>query len=171
MIYNPKDVLGLILTGVKNNFSDDNIENTYKNTELLQKIKVHNLDLFKNIDKLTIGESNGNFLNSIDLGIKLIHNYCGKKKYLKRIFLISDLSTKIDLKNSEKILNNLKALDISLTTIGINIKNLDQQSDTFKNLNILKKFEKNFEKVNIFNLSDTLKTLSLFRSKKVIPTT
>nr|CAG4711704.1 unnamed protein product [Naegleria fowleri] len=198
MRYNPKDEVGLILVGTKHtkNHLNEEHEDEYKHITVEQPIDTVSLDLFKIVDSLnidTIGmSSQGDLLDAIIVATDMIKVRCGKRKYMKRIFVVTDaggLEISVDDDTKEGIFAGLKTNNVLVSVIGIDfsktsvsVKDEDNNVGSSSTSNTIANTPKYRNETFLCDLCQTaggmvlpieqaIDTLLLFRSKKVLSRT
>jgi hypothetical protein len=82
---------------------------------VLQPLDVPTLDMVRGLSKIRCDEEEGDFLDAIIVGVQLIHARTQKKKYKKRIYLITDAANQVrDYEQCQQIVDRMKELEIEL---------------------------------------------------------
>jgi len=96
----------------------------YENVTVTQHLSKPTLEFLRYIDKIQPTPQNGDWIDGLVVASQMIDKHCGKKKYNKRIFLITDGQSKVgnpsDLK---QIAESLKAAEIKLNVIALDFCN------------------------------------------------
>jgi ATP-dependent DNA helicase 2 subunit 2 len=81
------------------------------------------------LDTIRAASQTGDWIDALIVGIDMLARHCQKRKYNKRIFLITDGQSKTaDIEDLKEVANNLKEAEIKLNVIALNFCN-DLQYD------------------------------------------
>lgn len=157
----------------------EQFDGCYQNIAVVEPISTVSLNMYRNIENLKCGEKNVaecDFMDSIVVALDMLHTRCGRHKYSKRIFLVTDASYSERNRKVEKaILDSAISKGVAVNVIGVEFSEEDQKQDkkpTPKQLN--EQFLRNLcEKTGgvVVPTTQAIETLSEFRSKKVLQTT
>jgi len=180
----------MVLVGTKNtnNQLNENYEGEYENISVEHAIDTVSLDLFKIVDSInidTIGNSaQGDLFDAIIVASDMIKTRTGKKKYAKRIFLVTDaggLEISIENDTKQKIFAGMKNQGVTLNVIGVDFKNtsLNQIKTEDSKTTITPKLKNETflcdmcQSVGgmVVQIEQAIDTLLLFRSKKTLSRT
>ena len=167
-----QDVVSVFLFNSKNTKNECHDEyGGYESIEEYYPLQTPNLDLLECIDNVQCNKTEsgkiGDALDALLVGAQSIINFCGTKKYKKRIFLITDGLTKInDTEQIETIANSFIDENILLNVIGIGFKE-DLNDKEPKNIGIIRKFIK-LVNGSIFTGKSAISMMSELRSKSVL---
>eukprot|EP01084_Bolivina_argentea_P122985 217962_1 len=119
-----QDVCSLVLFNSRNTDNPSHEKyGGYESVEEYFKLNTPNLDLLECIDNVQCNPEgkNGDAMDAVLAASEIIVNYCAKKKYTKRIFLITDANTPINGDNEmlTKICNSFVGENIKFYCIGI----------------------------------------------------
>lgn len=174
MRYKPKDEIGLVLVGTKKtkNHLAEEYEGEYQNISIVQNIEPVSLQLFQRVESLQNESGQGDIVDAIVVATDMIHERTGTKKYARRIFLVTDAGSPIHFQNDiSDIVKSIKARDISINVIGIDFTlSNEKKNDKQKNELLLQKICDQVGGI-IIPINQAIETLSLFRSKRVLPRT
>ncbi|EFC39669.1 Ku70/Ku80 beta-barrel domain-containing protein [Naegleria gruberi] len=190
MRYSPKDEVGFVLVGTKKtkNHLNDEYEGEYENIYIEQAIDTVSLDLFKIVDSInidTIGMSpEGDLFDAVIVATDMIKDRCGKRKYAKRIVIVSDAGgTEISVDNDtrENIYQGMRNQDVKVNVIGLDFVNTEVKLEDdngkivgktpkLRNEIFLCDMCKNVGGI-VIPIQQAIDTLLLFKSKKVLSRT
>jgi ATP-dependent DNA helicase 2 subunit 2 len=181
-LFNQKDELGIILCGTEEN--DNHLD--FENISMLRTLDPPSLSLFNDLDKLvTSEETAGDLFDSIELAIDFFIKKYGKRKWNKRIFILSDgEGGKISLKRASSLANMLRGNDVKVNFIAIDFfreiendgEEEDSMSETIKETPnqqavkaAFKQLAEEEKNVKIFTATQAEHIYQQFRKKKVSP--
>ena len=167
-----QDVVGVLLfNSTKTNNQCHDEYDGYESIEEYFPLKTPNLDLLECIDNVQCNKNgkNGDALDALLVGAQIIINFVNKKKYKKRIFMITDgLSPINDTEQMEQICQSFIDKDIIFNCIGIGFnENIDLINNNNKNEKIIKEFS-NKVNGNVINGESAISMMSKLRSKSVL---
>ena len=88
---------------------------TYEHVTVLQPIDIPSLDFVRGLSKLKPSSVAGDFLDGLVVSLDLLHKRTDKKKYQKRIILVTDAASQIkDAEDIETIMEQTKGMDVTL---------------------------------------------------------
>ncbi|GJE94221.1 ku80-like protein [Phanerochaete sordida] len=122
MIYHERktDQCGILLFGSSN--TDNHVSRTqggYDHIEELMPIAHPTANVITQISAVTPSTEIGDPLDALVVGIETQDNYLGKKKWTRRMVLLTDAENPIEIQHLDRISQRLNELKIRLTVIGI----------------------------------------------------
>ncbi|KAH3742839.1 ATP-dependent DNA helicase [Pelomyxa schiedti] len=172
LLFVKSDELGVALFGTK---ETDNVlagEGQYQHITVISELMGPTLSLLKRISTLTTDI--GGFIDALVVGMDMIARKTMKKKYKKRIFLITDGGCPVLQDNLDVILERLNSMEIRLNIIGIDFdEDVDHPSqreiseDKRANEILLHEIA---QKVNgaVFPVTEALELMAQLRSRGVL---
>jgi ATP-dependent DNA helicase 2 subunit 2 len=119
LLYKPKDEIGLVLFGTDetDNALHDELGG-YENVSVSRDLDVTTLGFLTSLDGIQTTDSEGDLLNALMVGLDLLHKRTAKKKYSKRLFLVSDGGSSISgVDDVGPILDSLEAMECKMTVM------------------------------------------------------
>lgn len=98
MLYAPGHDVGMVLFGTQetSNALDDRNEGHCAHVKVVRTMSKIDLDFFRAVEQLEAEEEpladrdNGNMLDALEVALHQLDIFCAKRKYRKRLFLITD---------------------------------------------------------------------------------
>ncbi|KYQ93240.1 ATP-dependent DNA helicase [Tieghemostelium lacteum] len=177
LIYGKKDELGLVLIGTKdtkNNLQKDG----YQHITVVCDIEEPKIETLKFLDNLGPGQSRGDIIDALIVGMDMLIQKTDSKKYQKRIFLVTNAQDPINRDDLKIVKDQFKKIEAKLNIIGIDFEDEEQlsskpeQSLTLKQKNeiFLREFADSVEGV-LVPVKEALEMMSFFRSQSVLQRT
>jgi ATP-dependent DNA helicase 2 subunit 2 len=185
ILYSSKDELGLVLFGTnktQNELAEGGREG-YENINVMYNILPPNLQLLRDIESITPGDAEADFIAALIVGMDMLIKKAGQKNVQKRIFLVTNAGSQVFKEDMPIVVDKLKEMDARLNVIGVDFA--DEHSAT--NLNQSNKIKAK-EKVKQENeellrelcgqvkgvvvpVTQAIEMMSYFRSKSVLQRT
>eukprot|EP01132_Coremiostelium_polycephalum_P004803 gene4803-5989_t len=175
LIYSKKDELGLVLIGTKdtkNNLQADG----YKHITMVNEIQEPTIETLKFLENLTPGNARGDVIDALIVGMDMLIHKTDKKKYQKRIFLVTNAKDPINTDDMTIVKEQFKKIDVKLNIIGIDftdeeeVQNKINKSAKEKNEILLREFAESVNGV-LVPVKQALEIMSFFRSQSVLQRT
>ncbi|GAM18435.1 hypothetical protein SAMD00019534_016100 [Acytostelium subglobosum LB1] len=175
LIYGKKDELGVVLVGTKgtkNNLQKDG----YQHITMQSEIEEPKIETLKYLENLSPGESRGDLIDALIVAMDMLINKTEKKKYQKRIFLVTNANDPINKEDLSTLQEQFKKIDVKLNIIGVDFTDEEELENKIKLTNKEKneKFLREFaESVNgvLVPVKQALEMMSFFRSQSVLQRT
>ncbi|KAF2069356.1 hypothetical protein CYY_009327 [Polysphondylium violaceum] len=175
LIYGKKDELGFVLIGTKgtkNNLQADG----YQHITVVNDIEEPTIETLKYLENLSPGESKGDVIDALIVGMDMLIHKTEKKKYQKRIFLVTNAKDPINTDDLSIVKDQFKKIEAKLNIIGIDFTDEDileekvSLTDKEKNEKFLREFAESVEGV-LVPVKQALEMMSFFRSQSVLQRT
>jgi len=102
----------------------------YDNIVVERQLSPSNLEFLRHMDTIKPTSQTGDWIDALIVAIDMLAKHCQKRKYNKRIFLITDGQSKTaDTEDLKEVVNNLKEAEIKLNVIALDFCN-DLQYDS-----------------------------------------
>lgn len=102
----------------------------YENIVVERQLSPPTLEFLRHLDSIRPTKQTGDWIDALIVGIDLLAKHCQKRKYNKRIFLITDGQSKTaDTEDLKQVASNLKEAEIKLNVIALDFCN-DLQFDS-----------------------------------------
>jgi ATP-dependent DNA helicase 2 subunit 2 len=93
---------------------------TYEHITALQSIDVPTLDLVRSLSKVEASSLAGDFVDGMVVSLDLLHKRTAKKKYSKRIILLTDAASEIEgAEDIQQIIDQIKEMDVILQILYV----------------------------------------------------
>eukprot|EP01133_Synstelium_polycarpum_P006600 gene6600-7664_t len=175
LIYGKKDELGLVLIGTKttkNNLQKDG----YQHITMVCDIEEPKVETLNFLENLPPGESNGDVIDSLIVAMDMLIQKTEKKKYQKRIFLVTNANGSINKDDLPVLKEQFKKIDVKLNIIGVDFTDEEELENKMKktakeeNEIFLRDFAQSVNGV-LVPVKQALEMMSFFRSQSVLQRT
>jgi hypothetical protein len=100
----------------------------YQNVTTARHLSKIDLEFFRDLETYTAEEEatkKGDMIDGLIVAIDMLNNFCGTKKYKKRIFLITDgeRETKANKQEVQSLIEQIKERDIRMNVITLDFAN------------------------------------------------
>lgn len=132
LLFTKQDEIGLVLfnSNNTNNSLAEEDPGSYEHIEVGWAIQKPNLDFLEAIESVNVQRGKADLFDAILVASGALDVRVGKKKFLKRILLITDAAEPLaDLDQLDQIAAGMNDLDVRLNVIGIGFKDDDDEDD------------------------------------------
>eukprot|EP00011_Vannellida_sp_DIVA3-517-6-12_P007195 CAMPEP_0114621812 /NCGR_PEP_ID=MMETSP0168-20121206/9418_1 /TAXON_ID=95228 ORGANISM="Vannella sp., Strain DIVA3 517/6/12" /NCGR_SAMPLE_ID=MMETSP0168 /ASSEMBLY_ACC=CAM_ASM_000044 /LENGTH=721 /DNA_ID=CAMNT_0001833015 /DNA_START=11 /DNA_END=2176 /DNA_ORIENTATION=- len=191
MLFKPKDEVGVVLFGTEE--TDNPLQDHgYENISVLRDIGTPDLDLLRDVEAIGPSKESGDFIDALIVGMDMLINHPNKaKKPINRIYLVTNAAGEVNKDELKVVLQQFKKLETALFVFGVDFDRLtEEEEDLLENggqLSVKQKMRPNKSKQKLENemllykmavdvggrvlpVKDAVETMSLFRSRAVMPT-
>ena len=107
----------------------------YEGVKTERELMAIDMDFFREVQDITaeqVQSAKGDMLDGLIVGLDMLVQFCGKKKYRKRVFLITDgeKETKYTKQELDEIIKTINGNEIKLNCITIDFCNDLDESDS-----------------------------------------
>ncbi|EFA77444.1 ATP-dependent DNA helicase [Heterostelium album PN500] len=175
LLYGKKDELGVVLIGTKetkNNLQKDGYHHITTQTE----IEEPTLETLKFLEQLKPGQSRGDIIDALIVAMDMLIHKTAKKKYQKRIFLVTNCYDPINKDDLSTLRDQFKKIDVKLNIIGVDFTDEEELENKIKltkkeeNEKFLREFAESVDGV-LVPVKQALEMMSFFRSQSVLQRT
>lgn len=191
MLFKPKDEVGVVLFGTEE--TDNPLEDHgYENISVLRDIGTPDLDLLRDIEAIAPNKASGDFIDALIVGMDMLINYPNKaKKPINRIYLVTNAAGEVNKDELKVVLEQFKKLETALFVFGVDFDRLTEEEEDLLEeggqLSVDQKLREGKSRKKLENelllykmavdvggrvlpVKDAVETMSLFRSRAVMPT-
>ncbi|EGG24234.1 ATP-dependent DNA helicase [Cavenderia fasciculata] len=175
LIYGKKDELGLVLIGTKetnNSLQKDG----YQHITTACNIEEPKVETLRFLESIQPGESRGDVIDSLIVAMDMLIHKTEKKKFQKRIFLVTNASDPINKDDLSILQQQFKNTDVKLNVVGVDftdeedLENKIQLTEKEKNEVFLRRFVQSVNGI-LVPVKQALEIMSFFRSQSVLSRT
>lgn len=183
LLFGKNDEVGVVLLGTRET-ENALMEDGYSNITVLRDIAPPDLDLLRKLEKIEPEGQEGDLLDALIVALDLLmkrQQVDPKKKYQKRLFLVSDAGMPINKDDVAVVVDQFSRMDAKLNIIGIDFKEEEEESEQggavdcernvsdvkMENEELLRDMAKQVGGV-IVAVNQALDMMSYFRSKGVL---
>eukprot|EP01102_Stenamoeba_stenopodia_P012456 TRINITY_DN3947_c0_g2_i1.p1 TRINITY_DN3947_c0_g2~~TRINITY_DN3947_c0_g2_i1.p1 ORF type:complete len:754 (+),score=228.50 TRINITY_DN3947_c0_g2_i1:208-2469(+) len=138
LLFGPKDEIGVVLfgtKGTKNHLEADG----YNNITTLRDIVIPDLALLKKIEEIKGEGARADFMDALILGMDLLQKKTDRKKYRKRIFLVTDAGCRTRNKEDvPAVLEQFNKMEAGLNVIGIDFSDEEDEDASGRSSDVVK---------------------------------
>jgi ATP-dependent DNA helicase 2 subunit 2 len=178
LIFAPRDEVGLILAGSSKTRNRLHLAtpSRYSGVFVASPVSVPTLDYFKPLDGLVNEAGTFDMLEAIIVANDLIFERTEKKRYTRRIFLVTNAASTVKRKEDlGRVLESLKAQGVALVVIGIDFEEGPTAAVDWDTLSVKQQNERVLEHMcsqlgessMIVPVTDALEALSALRKRSV----
>ena len=93
---------------------------TYEHVTALHAIDIPMLNMVRALKRVEASSIGGDFIDGLIVSLDLIHKRTDKKKYLKRIMLVTDAGSEITATDDiQTIIDQMKTMDVTLSIMYV----------------------------------------------------
>ena len=118
LLFSKNHALGIVLFGTEETENDLNAQmGGYENITVASALEVPSLNLVRFMDQIQTTPQSADFVDALVVGVDMLVSFCGKKKYNKRIFLITDGNSKVNDADLNDIVSTMNENEIKLNVM------------------------------------------------------
>jgi ATP-dependent DNA helicase 2 subunit 2 len=184
LIGGAKDEIGLVLFGThetRNELAESH--EGYENITVLRNITTPDLELLRQIENITPGDRDGDFISALIVAMDMLIKKVGHKSIQKRIFLVTSAGGPANTDDLPIIVSKLQEMDARLNVIGVEFGPSEQIGSQSKKLDTSEKNQTKIDNVTLLReictkvkgvvvpIAQAIDMMSSFRSKSVLQRT
>lgn len=123
-----RDLVGIVLFGTNGTNNNLASADQYQHITVLRELRTVDWELINEVENLPYGNSTGDWLDALVVGMDLLHDPDGGRFTSKKIVLLTDFSGEFSDDQTSKIITGLKNQGIELNVIGPDIID-DEEED------------------------------------------
>ncbi|KAK8726331.1 hypothetical protein OTU49_010215 [Cherax quadricarinatus] len=123
-----RDLVGIVLFGTNGTNNNLASADQYQHITVLRELRTVDWELINEVENLPYGNSTGDWVDALVVGMDLLHDPDGGRFTSKKIVLLTDFSGEFSDDQTSKIITGLKNQGIELNVIGPDIID-DEEED------------------------------------------
>eukprot|EP01112_Ceratiomyxa_fruticulosa_P013430 TRINITY_DN3779_c0_g1_i1.p1 TRINITY_DN3779_c0_g1~~TRINITY_DN3779_c0_g1_i1.p1 ORF type:complete len:745 (+),score=163.09 TRINITY_DN3779_c0_g1_i1:333-2567(+) len=166
ILYSPKDEIGLITFGTQDT-NNPLMDQGYQHVTCVRDIVQPDVNLLRKIEEISPGNQTADLMDALIVGMDMLIRKTTGKRYLKRIFLVTDAGSPILLSDDERkqLVQQFERMEAKLNVIGIDF--FEEEEKRSENETFVREFTAEVEGV-VVPVHQALQLMSYFRGKSVL---
>nr|XP_053652905.1 X-ray repair cross-complementing protein 5-like isoform X3 [Cherax quadricarinatus] len=124
-----RDLVGIVLFGTNGTNNNLASADQYQHITVLRELRTVDWELINEVENLPYGNSTGDWLDALVVGMDLLHDPDGGRFTSKKIVLLTDFSGEFSDDQTSKIITGLKNQGIELNVIGPDIIDEEEEDE------------------------------------------